>query len=47
LRFASSGAAPGWGTATERWRRNGAYSKTKVLENVTSASGELNEISPG
>ena len=38
LKFVSSGAAPEWGTATERWRRNGAFSETKVLEDVISAS---------
>ena len=30
------------GTATERWRRHGAFSGTKVLEDVISASAEVN-----
>ena len=36
-------SCPGWGTATERWRRNGAFSRTKVLEDVISASAEVNK----
>jgi len=31
-------SCPRWGAATERWRRNGAYSETKVLEDVITAS---------
>jgi hypothetical protein len=46
MKSASSGAAPEWGTATERWRRNGAFSETKVSEDVISASAEVNKISP-
>ena len=30
------------GTATERWRRHGAFSGTTVLEDVISASAEVN-----
>jgi len=39
-------SCPGWGTATERWGRNGAFSRTKVLEDEISASAEVNKISP-
>jgi hypothetical protein len=30
------------GTATERWRRHGAFSGTKVLEDVIFASAKIN-----
>jgi hypothetical protein len=43
VNVASSGAAPEWDTATERWRRNGAFFRTKVLEDVISASAEVNK----
>jgi hypothetical protein len=44
--FKSSGTTPEWGTATDRWRRNGAHSRAKVLEDVISAGSAVNEISP-
>jgi hypothetical protein len=36
-------SCPEWGTATERWRRNGACFETKVSEDVISASAEVNK----
>jgi hypothetical protein len=36
-------SCPEWGTATERWRRNGAFFETKVSEDVISASAEVNK----
>ena len=39
-------SCPKWGTATERWGRNGAFSRTKVLEDEISASAEVSKISP-
>ena len=39
-------SCPEWGTATERWGRNGAFSRTKVLEDEISASAEVSKISP-
>jgi hypothetical protein len=39
----TSGAAPQTrGAATGRWRRHGAFSGTKVPEDVISASAEVN-----
>jgi hypothetical protein len=44
LKRLTSGAVPRtWGTATERWRRHGAFFGTKVLEDVISASAEVNK----
>jgi len=36
-------SCPKWGTATERWRRNGAIFETKVSEDVISASAVVNK----